>query len=115
MTAGERLVHLVPPKTNFYDQHERRSYLRAVEIAKRLVDDPSAIASGAKYLARFVRDDVRQQRAYREWASLLQAPVEDIARALLEDSEHGARLRDTAPVFFVISRDQLQRIWARRP
>lgn len=115
MTASERLIRLTPLKKTFYDQHERRSYLRAVEIAKRLVDEPTAVARGRSFLETFVRHDARQRGAYREWMNLLEGPAEEVARALLADTEHGARLRDTAPVFFVIPEDQIRRIWDRQP
>ncbi len=63
MTRGDQLLRSVPLKDHFYDAHERRSYLRAVEVAKRIVDDPSVLQRGWKFLHRFVRNDPYQRRA----------------------------------------------------
>jgi hypothetical protein len=112
MTPGERLVGSLPMKELFYDAHERRSYLRAVEIAKRLVDDPSLVARGKEFLERFSRRDPHQTAAYRKWSKILRdAGPEEIARMLLQDSAEGAELRETAPVFVVIHEQEARRLW----
>ena len=96
MTRGERLVRGLHLKQQFYDAHERRAYVRSVEVATRIVNDPSLIARGREFLDRFVRPDRRQARNYLVWDALLNRPPEEIARKLLEDSESGASLRDSA-------------------
>lgn len=113
MTPGQRLVRALPLKQSFYDAHERRAYLRMVEVAAKIVDDASLIERGRAHLERFARNDARQASAYRAWSDLLRAPVEDIARALLADDDRGATLRDTAPVFVVFSAEQAKEIWQR--
>ena len=113
MTRGQRLVASLPLKRSFYDAHERRAYLRMVEVARRIVDDESLVQRGRAHLERFARNDARQAHAYRAWSSLLLRPPEDIARALLADDDRGATLRDTAPVFVVISAPQAKEIWRR--
>ncbi len=115
MTRGDQLLRSVPLKDHFYDAHERRSYLRAVEVAKRIVDDPSVLQRGRKFLDRFVRNDPYQRPSYELWTRTLQLPPEDIARRLLEDSQSGQALRDSAPVFAVISEDEAKRLWRDRP
>jgi len=112
MTRGQRLIGSLRIKDRFYDAHERRSYLRTVEVAKRIVDDPSLIEEGRDYLERFVRDDPHQRGGYELWTETLQLPPEEIARRLLSDTENGAELRNTAPVFVVISAGEAQRLWA---
>lgn len=102
MSAGEALVASVTLKTDFYDRHERRAYLRAIEIAKRIVDDPSAVANAVRFLEKHVRPDARQRQSYQIWKALLTQPPAAIARALLEDGEHAAELRNSAPVFVVL-------------
>jgi len=77
-----------------------------IEVASRIVDDASLIERGRAFLDRFVREDVRQRRAYENWVELLDRPPEYIARELLSDTTRGEMLRDTAPVFAVIARSQ---------
>jgi hypothetical protein len=114
MTSGERFVRSLPLKTTFYDSHERRAYLRMVEVAKRIVDDKALVDRGRAFLERFVRNDPHQTDAYRVWRELLRAPPRTIARELLADSGSGASLRDTAPVFIAFSSAQAREIWRHR-
>jgi hypothetical protein len=93
----------VPLKTEFYDRHERRAYERAVEIAKHVVNNPSSIASAVSFLERHVRPDPHQRDAYEMWRALLRREPGEIAREMLEDSDRGAELRNSAPVFVVLS------------
>ena len=104
MTRGERLVQSLPLKTSFYDAHERRAYSRMIEVASRILDDASLIERGRAFLARFVREDVRQRRGYETWIELLDYTPEHIVRELLSDTPRGEALRETAPVFTVIDR-----------
>ncbi len=113
MTPGQRLVRSLPLKRSFYDAHERRAYLRMMEVAACIVDDGGAIERGRAHLERFARSDSRQADAYGAWIELLRSPPKDIARVMLADDERGATLRDTAPVFVVISADQAKEIWRR--
>lgn len=102
MTPGEAFLASVPLKTVFYDRYEERAYRRAIQIAKRIVDDPSTIQNAVSYIERHVRSDPRQAATYEMWKRLLQASGIEIAVALLEDSERGTELRNTAPVFVVL-------------
>ncbi|WP_297515459.1 hypothetical protein [uncultured Caulobacter sp.] len=89
-------------KTRFHDAHDRRAFARALEIATRLLEDPSLLGQGSTYLDRFVRSDPRQARAYDLWRGLLAEGAEHVALALIADDERGAYLRETAPVFTTI-------------
>ncbi|MDO8377423.1 MAG: hypothetical protein Q7T09_00400 [Phenylobacterium sp.] len=111
MTRGEQFVESLRLKHDFYDRHERRSYLRMVEVAKRIVDQPSLLRAGDAFLERFARSDPQQATAYATWKRTLTLSAEEVARQLLEDSDRGANLRDTAPVFVVVPRDELNRAW----
>ena len=102
MTPGERQIASWPKKTSFHDAHERRAYLRMVQVASRLIDDATLLQRGRAFLERHSRGDPHQRAAYEVWDRLLEAAPEEIARALLADTEEGALLRDTAPVFVVI-------------
>ncbi len=112
MSRGDQFVGALPLKQRFYDAHERRQYLRMVEVAKRIIDEPSLIAAGHAFLERFVRDDPHQSLAYQNWSQTLRLSPEEIARLMLADNENGAALRDTAPVFAVIDPAEARRLWA---
>ncbi|SFU71354.1 hypothetical protein SAMN02799631_01914 [Methylobacterium sp. 174MFSha1.1] len=103
MTEGERYVGSLPAKTDFHDRSKRRSYVFTRAVATRLVDNPTLIRNGQAYLERHMRGDPRQSRYYAMWTDLLRQDVTVIARRLLEDSPDGDLLRDTQPVFVVLS------------
>jgi hypothetical protein len=86
----------------FYDRYERRAYLRAIEVAKRIVDEPEVVKNAAQFLEEYVRPDPHQAGIYRLWKEMIALSPESIALALLEDSERGAELRGSAPVFVVL-------------
>lgn len=86
-------------KQSFYDAHERRSYERHWATAMRLMQDPTLVENARAYLERFVRHDERQQHAFSAWQFLFSKAADEVAFRLIEDTEHGAFLRETAPPF----------------
>lgn len=108
MTASEQFVLSLPLKRGFYDRHEQRAYARAIEIAKQLVANPSLLTNGKEFLERHVRSDPHQRRYYLLWKSVLALPAEEVASALLADTDLGAELRESAPVFVVVKRGTTQ-------
>lgn len=102
MSDGARLIASLPLKAEFYDSHERRAYARAVEIARRIVDDPTLIENARRFMDIHMKPDPHQRSAYDAWSVLLEHPAADIARALLADTPAGAELRGNAPVFVTI-------------
>ncbi len=102
MTTSEQFVLSLPLKRVFYDRHEQRAYARAVEIAKRLVANPSLLSNGEQFLERHVRTDPHQRRYYLLWKPILALPAEDVAKSLLADTDQGAELRGSAPVFVIV-------------
>ncbi len=108
-------THAAPGATKraSHDAHQRRAWLRTAEIARRIVEEPELVTGAQRFIEKFVRDDPHQVSAYRVWSGLLRRPPAQIAAALLEDSPHGAELRETAPVFVAFSREELRDIWAR--
>jgi len=95
-------------KAHFRDAHERRAYLRSVEIARRIVEDRDLLDRGRRFTDRHMRDDPHQKVAYRLWCDLLRFPAEEIARRLIADDDAGRYLRETAPVFTVIERPSVE-------
>lgn len=102
LSPGDRLLASMTLKSAFHDRHERRAYERSIEIARRIVNEPAIIQNADAFLERHMRYDAHQARYYVLWRSVLGLPAEAIARALLEDSDRGAELRGSAPVFVVI-------------
>jgi hypothetical protein len=97
-----------PLKTTFRDGHDRRSYARAVIVARRLLADPRLVDEGRKYLDRFIKGDAHQQSIYALWIRTLELSPAEIARRLLADNSSGEQLRATAPVFAVIGADEVR-------
>ncbi len=112
MTKGETFVAGHVQKTVFYDRHEERVYRRAIALARRLIDEPELVARGEAFLENHVRGDPHQEAAFRKWKTLLAAPVEVIACALLEDTPVADELRNTAPVFFTLTPRAAKSLWA---
>lgn len=94
-------------KQDFYDAHERRAYERAVELANSLLQRPDLLAAGARFLERFIRPDAQQAHVYRVWTALLRCPSGEVASALVEDSDYGRFLRETAPPFLAMTDEDI--------
>jgi hypothetical protein len=107
-SAGDQLIAEVNLKRRFHDAHERRAYARAVETAKRIVDDPALVERGRHFAERFMRPDPHMARYYEMWSKLLDEDPGTIARSLIEDSQRGALLRDSSPVFVAFTRRELE-------
>ncbi|MCJ2070191.1 hypothetical protein MKK75_15525 [Methylobacterium sp. J-030] len=106
MTEGERFVGSLPVKLDFHDRSKRRSYDVTRRVAAHLVDNPALVEHGRAYLERCVRPDPAQARYYALWVELLRRDVRQIVRQMLEDTPQGDLLRDTQPVFVVISPEE---------
>jgi hypothetical protein len=85
--------------TRFHDRHEWIDYLKAREVARRMVSDPSTIADAQRFVAARMLPDPHQRDYALMWNDLLARAPAEIAAALTEDSPHGQLLRETRPVF----------------
>lgn len=83
----------------FYDRNQKLKYLYACETARRLVEKPSLIEGGKRYLQSKIAPNPRMKRYYLLWNQLLERPPDEIARRLLADTPEGEQLRDSMPVF----------------
>jgi len=83
----------------FHDRHEWIDYLKACEVARRLVADPSMVADAQRFVAKWMLPDPHQCDYALMWQDLLSRPPAEIAAALIEDTPRGRLLRETAPVF----------------
>jgi hypothetical protein len=95
-------------KQEFRDFHERRGYLRAFLLGRRLMENPALLAQGRVFLDRFVKGDPRQRQTYAMWSEALKLPIDKLVTELLADDDRGAALRETAPVFVVIPADEIR-------
>jgi hypothetical protein len=86
-------------KTRFHDRHDRVDYLKACEVARRIVADPSLIVEARDYVETWMLTDPHQRTYALMWHAVLQLPPAKIAAALIEDSAYGQALRETRPVF----------------
>src|ERR1700734_2720495 len=83
----------------FYDRHEWIDYLKATEVARRIVADPSAIDDAKQFVAWRMAPDPHQRDYAEMWQELLARPSVEIAASLTEDSRRGRLPRETRPVF----------------
>jgi hypothetical protein len=86
-------------KNNFHDRHDRIDYLKACEVARRIVQDSSLIADARDFLEAWMLTDPHQRAHALTWRALLQRPPAEIAAALSDDTPCGQALRETRPVF----------------
>jgi hypothetical protein len=84
---------------HFHDRHEWIDFLKACEVARRLVADPSMIADAQEFVAKRMLPDPHQRDYALMWQDLLSQSPARIAAALTEDSPRGRLLRETRPVF----------------
>lgn len=83
----------------FHDRHEWITYLKACEVARRIVADSSMIADAQRFVANRMLPDPHQRDYALMGRDLLSRPPVEIAAALIEDSPRGQLLRETGPVF----------------
>jgi hypothetical protein len=83
----------------FHDRHEWIDYLKAREVARRIVADPSIIKDARRFVARHMAPDPHQSEYASMWRELLSRSPAEIAAALTEDSPRGRLVRETRPVF----------------
>lgn len=85
--------------TRFHDRHEWIDFLKVREVARRIVADPSMIDDARRFVETHMAGDPHQQTYALMWLDLLRLPAEEIAAAMIEDSDRGRLLRETSPPF----------------
>ena len=86
-------------KTCFHDHHDRVDYLKACEVARRIMDNPSLITAARDFVETVMLTDPHQRVHAEMWRAMLRLPPTEIAEALVADTERGQLLRETRPVF----------------
>jgi hypothetical protein len=74
-------------------------FLKAQEVARRILADPSMIADAQRFVETRILLDPHQRAYAIMWRDLLNRPPAEIAAALTKDSAPGRLLRETRPVF----------------
>jgi hypothetical protein len=100
------MTRVIGAKRDFYDAHERRAYERAIRLANSLVETPSLLDAGIRFLERFMGAESSQADVYQAWMTLLRRSPADVASALVEDSDYGRFLRETAPSFRSLTEEE---------
>ena len=70
----------------FHDRHEWIDFLKASEVARRILADPSMIADARQFVARRMAPDPHQHEYALMWRELLLRPAAEIASALTEEA-----------------------------
>ena len=73
------------------------------ETCSRILDDPTLIENGRRHMQRFMAKDSRMSKYYQLWQSVIDLPPTEMCRRLLADTPEGEALRDSSPVFIVLS------------
>lgn len=113
MRESEAFIRSLPLKRRFHDRNERRRYEIALVTAAKLIDDPATLKNGLAYMERHMRADPTQARYYALWADMISRDPKEIVRELLADTDRGALLRETSPVFYVLAGVERERALAR--
>ena len=113
MRESEAFIRSLPLKRQFHDRNERRRYEIALVTAAKLIDDPATLKHGLAYMERHMRGDPAQARYYAMWMEMISRDPREIVRELLADTDRGALLRETRPVFYVLDGAEREQVLAR--
>jgi hypothetical protein len=108
MRESEAFIRSLPLRRRFYDRNEI-----ALVTAAKLIDDPATLKSGAEYMECHMSADPAQARYYALWKELISRGPKEIVRELLADTDRGALLRETCPVFYVLAGAEREQALAR--
>jgi hypothetical protein len=113
MRESEAFIRSLPLKRRFHDRNERRRDEIALVTAAKLIDDPDTLKNGLEYMKRHMSGDAAQADYYALWLELISHDPKEIARELLADTDRGALLRETRPVFYVVAAAEREETLAR--
>ena len=113
MRESEAFIRSLPLKRRFHDRNELRRYEIALVAAAKLIDDPAIRQNGLDYMERHMSADPTQVRYYALWKDLILRDPKEIVRELLADTDRGALLRETRPVFYVLTGAEREQALAR--
>jgi hypothetical protein len=82
-------------------------------IASKVARDPSLVARAKTKLDWLVARGIMNDAHESAWRTLLDAGIDDLTRAMVEDSERATELRQVTPFTFVIAPRERWALWAR--
>jgi aryl-alcohol dehydrogenase-like predicted oxidoreductase len=97
-----------------HDWIDERSLALARRVAEHAKHDRSVFTRALLWVRQQLTSPAAERNpALREWERILTtATPEEILATLVEDSEHGARLRQSSPFVGVLSREERNTIFA---
>lgn len=105
----ELTVSYVPPMT----REERRSLQLHVAIAERLQADPEAVVAQARRTLKRMRlRAAATSQPLREWAVLLDRPVEALVEVLTDPSPWARELRHVTPFAGILTAAERSQVYA---
>ena len=80
-------------------------------VARRLREDPSVRARARERVQGWLRSGEVAEPYAREWAELLERPLEALCRVLVDESERARALRQVTPFAGALDARERWRIW----
>jgi hypothetical protein len=101
-------------RTRHHDWIDERSLALARRVAEHAKDDPAVFARALRRIhERLATPGAERNPSLKEWKRILTSCTSsEILATLVEDSERGARLRQSSPFVGVLSREERNAIFA---
>ena len=114
MLPGQPIQQGPRARARRHDWIDERSLALSRRIAERAKDDPSVIRNALHWVrGQLASPGGERNRALKEWEHILTSNThEQILATLIQESEHGARLRQSSPFVGVLSRQERNAIFA---
>ena len=90
---------------------ETRSLALHAAVARRLVADPSLWEHARERVLRWRATGSRHPHFLSAWDGLLEAPIEQVAAAIVDPGDRGQRLRRSSPFAFVLTSSERWKVW----
>lgn len=90
---------------------ETRSLALHAAVARRLVADPSLWEHARERVHSWRATGSRHPHFLSAWDGLLEAPIEQVAAAIVDPGDRGQRLRRSSPFAFVLSSSERWKVW----
>lgn len=91
---------------------DQRSLAIAREAAKALRRDPARHVAEARERIRRWKS-INPSRGFAEWETILEKPVDEIIREMLDESEYGQDIRQNNPFSVIVGERKRQNIFRR--
>lgn len=112
--VSRRDVEALRTRTDRWSREERRSLWLAHAVAGKIVSDPELAREKARVQVGRMRKSARGQALdwLDEWERLLDGPIGELLRKLLDPSPLGRELRQNSPFAGLLTVDERKRVLA---